>query len=177
MTLELLKTFCSTDVLRHAITEPFSAGGFTYATTGLILLRVPLLRDVPERPDAPKLDEAMDKFPKPDVSVEWFDFPIAPEKPAKEPTVICDDCSGSGEVRCSHCDNWTDCEECGGTGQIESSETIQAVLVGNRKMNGDHLRLIATLPNPKAAINHGGGMDPIAFKFDGGIGLVMPLRP
>ena len=46
-----LQPFCCTS--RHQIMQPFSIGAFTFATDGVVCVRVPRRPDIPERDEAP----------------------------------------------------------------------------------------------------------------------------
>ncbi len=73
MTKDDLKPFCSPDPIRETMAESWTAGAFSYATSGHILIRVPRLADVPEGEgiNFGKVGESFDREP-----AAWF--PVAP---------------------------------------------------------------------------------------------------
>lgn len=58
-----LQRFCSRDRQRLNLNSPWSLDAFTYASNGKILLRVPLLRDIPWREDAPPVQRFFEGEP------------------------------------------------------------------------------------------------------------------
>lgn len=178
MTAEQLIPFCSKDIFRGPIQKPFSFESSTIATDGRILVKVDRVPDVPCDPSAPTEQgiETMFKgyFP---ANPAWHPLPPVPARPQKEPDEICSDCNGSGESKCSHCGHYGECVECGGEGRFPVDEKTQRVPVGTRIIDGNHLRLMEKLPGIKAASDDGKPTDPLCFIFEGGMGLVMPIRP
>lgn len=175
ITIETLKRFCYAHDDRPALQQPWSDGEYTFASDGRIMLRVPRLADAPENTAAPKADgvrvilaTAHDALSESD----WQDLPTTPEKPEPD---RCENCDGDGRCNCRCCGDFHPCGKCDGEGKIEK---IHCVALGIRKMNGDYLRLMATLPGLKVAPNHGENDEkPLAFKFDGGIGVCAALNP
>lgn len=174
---EILQMFCGKETYRKELSKPWSGGEFTIATDGRILIRVPRVAEIPEH-EKESLTSGVASMVGKHYPIEaaWFDLPAIPPKPPKEPDEICSYCNGRGESHCGHCGEWGDCVECDGAGKFEADEKPQFGEVGARKVMADHLRLMALLPECKIAVNHGDLTDPIAFKFTGGIGLVMPTR-
>lgn len=168
MNLDLLKEFCCTDEDRPSIQTPWSEGMWSYASDGRIMVKIPRDVNIPENPKAPtRLHEVWKAFP--DGEVDWMPLPEIPEKPDPE---RCGECLGSGRCICS-CEHEHDCGQCDGTGE---KEVIQSIHYGVRRMNCDYLRLIERLPNPLCAVAYGDKHTALAFKFDGGTGLVMPIK-
>lgn len=173
MNKESLQPFCSSDGYRPYIEQPWSDGEFTIATDGKVMLKVDRLPDVPENAKAPSLRGILTMFARfPTEDSSFIDLPPTPERPALDDT--CKSCRGSGQHFCADCNESHDCGKCDGSGKVE---VFHRVPLGCRIMSGDYLRLIETLPSLKVAINHGGKKDPLCFKFDGGVGIVMPLNP
>lgn len=87
-----------------------------------------------------------------------------------EDTLQCDRCDGSGFDHSSRSE--IDCEDCGGSGK---AAPIQFVKVGSEVVNAKYLRLIKDLPNVKIS-NCRKKNGALSFVFDGGDGLLMPIR-
>jgi hypothetical protein len=196
MTREELQRFCSTADAGPRIATPWSAGEWSYATDGKLLVRVPRLPDVPERSDAPALDRAVFLFTE---DVDWRDIPSLPDPVMDDcrdcggkglERNLCETCEGDGKVGCE-CDECGDthtrtCRVCGGDGYTSTTgkpcpwcagvgkrEDVQCWEIGSTIFDVRLLRRIANnLPNPKI-IPSGRNMAPM--KFDGGRGYVMPM--
>lgn len=164
MTEQDLMKFCDTDMQssRSGISKPWSAGKWTYATNGHIIVRVPRIESVPENKDAPKgftgcqsLEAAFGIRPR-----KWLDLPTV--MPKMEP---CESCLGEGKFKN------TPCRGCNGTGQQQTHSRID---MGAADFSDVYLSWIAALPGSKIGpMKH----DTFAvFKFDGGMGLLMPMR-
>lgn len=154
MTRENLKPFCiSPDWGRVELEEPFSRGGFSYATNGHVLIRVPRLVDVTSE-RGPASD---DLFVRAFSPSEWLDVP---------------DTGAPVMVRCEYCRGAAGgCDECDFTGRIEPYTPIG---VGDQFFQAKYLRLLRTLPGVK--IGPTCQMKAARFQFDGGDGLIMPCR-
>lgn len=110
--------------------------------------------------------------------------------------VDCEKCDGFGETECDHCGHEGDCHDCNGKGgfarKIEEYgdhaclychgtgdiKKIHPVSLNKGDMHVDlpYLKKIHTLPNVQAFICREPGLSLIHFKFDGGEGVLMPLR-
>jgi len=147
------------------MTMPWSAGQYTYATNGHIMVRVPRLEDAPERKDAPKglgkktLDEAINVTPK-----KFFPIPSVSPKYQE-----CPDCGGTGMVK--PYGKKIKCDECNGEGKYPLHASIE---IGGVNFSDVYLSWIAELPG--AEIGPLGPEDPARFRFTGGDGLLMPRR-
>lgn len=134
-----LSVFCKTD--HDMLNTPWSEGDFTYASNGLLLVRVPRRDDVAEKIEAPNiqgtsLGAGFDKTP-----IEWFSVPnieIATKECQKckgtGHQYTCPECEGSGEVSLST--DWSDygehsCETCGGTGQLSKDHWLRLMPKGS----------------------------------------------
>lgn len=106
--------------------------------------------------------------------------------------VRCPDCDGEGEFYYGR--HWYTCHECDGEGKSTpaeetddaekepcyhcdgSGEDFQSVRVGDLHFQRRYLSLLKTLPDcflePGGTIN-----DAARFRFDGGVGFLMPCRP
>lgn len=158
-----LQKFVSKDMQRSTIEKPWTRGGFTYATNGHIIVRVPARADVPEvmtAPDATKL--------KWGVVGESVPIPDLPEPTMEE----CGDCFAIEE-------DMKDCEECKGTGKVPKYHDVE---VGGASFSAEYLALIKALPgyrfypvkNDFSKVRY--SANPSPFTFDGGEGLLMPLK-
>ena len=167
-----LKPFCGDNDVRYYMNAPFSEGEFTYATNGHILVRVARCDDVPEvevEAAPPKCEKLFADNP----------FISAVEIPDIPPMIEadCDCCNGYGthEQKCKTGTAY-DCEECNATGKrvTEPGETMwPQITVGDTGFASKYLRLIKALPGIEFSPN---GQNPAPFRFDGGDGLLMPIR-
>lgn len=164
-----LKPFCSTNPTRSvALGQPWSAGEFTYATDGRILVRVPSRADVPENPKAPKTEHIVHLF---DDNPHAGEFRHLPEF-TKPQITECESCKGSGQCECPRCRDEHACGACDGTGKVE--EKLPGVEFGSQFVSPHYLALLATLPNVTMA-NGEANYEALSFRFDGGDGRLMPL--
>jgi hypothetical protein len=196
---ETLAKFCTLDPTRVNISVPWSKGDFTYATDGSILIRVPRKEFEPEIDGAPNVDGMFDA----PVPAEMFSLADI-ELPALEATEkTCPDCNGAGTEDCEcpecdgrgmvdfsnrHSDYEVDCKTCDGEGKIHKCDkcnatgkitiqNMQPVAVGNAHFQLKYLLLLKDLPGCK--IGPGAkamGFVAAYFAFDGGDGLLMPMR-
>lgn len=158
-----LKRFCSED--RNTLLEPFNRAGYTWATDGKILLRVPLRIDVPEREDAPHAERVWTKPTELLVPIKPFDLPVPS-------SVECAECSGRGtEHDCPDCS--CECEVCEGKGRIDD-QTYVSVGEHAAMPYRDALKILS-LPGLEAE-----ALTDVAtrlhFRFRGGEGIVMLMH-
>ena len=176
---------------------PFTRGEWVYATNGHIAVRVP-------RADGIEASE-IDLFPRIEAIFKqnkWDTFVSLPSLP---PADQCRTCNGSGiGYKCTECDgtgqfdhgrHTYDCDECDGTGQTDNGNDeepcqvcdgtgelrYQKIQVGPWHYNRRYLAKIIDLPELQFAQRPDGptinGSDGIAnFTFEGGEGLLMPMR-
>lgn len=165
-----LRSFCGDDG-RSVTSRPWSVGEYSYATNGLIIVRTARLDGVPP-PDDNKIEKTaalIDGWLSKLASTHRVAVPHI-EVPVGE-SWRCDVCEGRGtEHDCRDCN--CECAECGGTGTCH-----QPVMVAWR---GTHIsrsmwRLIAALPSSMIAASPP-IYDHVSFAFDGGVGIVMPMR-
>ena len=175
-TIDLLK-FCSKEEARFNISRPFSKGEYTYATNGHLAIRV-ARTDQPENLEAPDCERlfaaAIERGEPP-----WIDLP-----PFQLHRKRCPICRGTGFVdeeyrSCAkESPNAYECEECEG-GVILSGSAIVKAKKGKVRMASQYLDLLKDLPEIKIGVvgDESTRTDkPIRFKFDGGEGLLMPMR-
>lgn len=193
--MEYLKPFCSQD--NERISTPWTADGYTYATDGVIAVRVPAIDGVPNNNEAPDMQRLL--WDHGTIS-DWRDLPeydITAARPCKQckgsgKSRVCYECDGDGEleldsghnlydVECATChgdgvlpaidDNGKPCARCDGTGK----DLVTPVPWGEGAISMKMLQRIGNLPGAKMS-QAGGGTQTFRFKFDGGEGLVMPMR-
>jgi len=194
-----IRLFCGDDENRKPLLNPFNVGDYTYATNGHFGIRIfPKLEEYEKNEKLIKVEQII-TFDKVDES-HWIDIP---EIGLFEEICICPDCGGSGKSNdCPECDgggdvHWeseygheyeaicktchgkkkvesdVECELCAGTGK---TTRIKNIYVGGCLLNGKLLSIMKNLPGIKIAPDAVEKYKPIPFKFDGGIGIVMPIR-
>ena len=170
MTIDLTQ-FCERNGFRLWMAEPFGIGEYTYASNGVILVRVP-------RSDWPSADLPSEVLPASFHRIlKWlYDSPAMAPIPAIPPGPYyetCFMCGGSGEVDYDCCGGHIDeCEECDGEGVTEKKTYYR---FGSRSFDARYLRMIKALPDSRLAIE-GPQMDGALFTFTGGRGLLMAVN-
>lgn len=194
MTKDDLQKFCSkTDPKTNT---PFSRGLYTYATDGVILVRVGKMPDIPERENIPAVDKVYSSFNLSVASREYYhpvpDFP-APKTVycrkcgSKGKDYTCPECSGTGKVEWETCyhDYQSMCKSCRGFGIIEkacstcegagSYQLRESFQIGDQHYDKRYLTLIRDLH--ESTFSPGQDIkEPGHFKFSEGDGFIMPLR-
>ena len=195
-----LNKFCSIDKdkTRININQPWSRGEYTYATNGVIIIRVSRLPNVPENPVAPDGDNIFLQSAKA-LKRTWHTIPpyTLERKPCKDCKgngyfQKCDNCEGKGYVGkndrdCSDCDGEGfkscaklapgayPCEDCDGEGRGRP-ECCVDFMAGAKilaRLQGAYLELVKDFPHVQLGI--AGHMDPVIIRFDSGEGLIMPI--
>ena len=165
----LLRNFCTGNELRPVTCRPWSVGDYSYATDGSIAVRVVRSEDVPPpEENITKTAAMLDGWIAATADVERIALPHVDV--AKGKRWICEKCDGRGyEHDCPECT--CDCDDCDG------GYRYQQVIVMWRGMqvNARIWQLIAALPNSRIA-THLSPAGHIAFLFDGGAGICMPMR-
>jgi hypothetical protein len=173
-----LDRFCGDEETRPYLHQPFSYGEYTYATDGSIIVRVPRRDDVAGRDptEPPTLGgvEALFFAAEGRTFGPLPEYETLPEKPGvMEPH---SDCEGKG------------CGACEETGEIERGYRAETARFPVHDVAAYYLDLIRSLPNLSVAFGKPlwkadlplGRKPPadhaIAFRFDGGCGLLMPLQ-
>lgn len=183
----------------ETLKEPFSEGNYTYAADGSILIRVDKIPEIMMEYPYIKAGKILEEN-KIDGNEIWIDLPKFEiiEKNCTEcdgtgKIIVCKECNGEGglefssdyndyDVECKSCfgKNIKDekCEDCEGIGKYkEYSNPVFFVvfhLLEKVMVNGMYLEMIQDLPNIKIALQDS-LEKPIKLKFDGGIGLLMPM--
>jgi hypothetical protein len=189
-----LQPFCHPNRAYGSLSTPFSRGEHTYATDGHLIVRVPRLADVFERDNTPRVDhlgwnhaELEDWANPPEIDQATLKLCSVCKGSGK--TNICPECDGDGEVIAeSHMREYeVVCKTCGGDGKIAGGEDVCDHCLGNGKdidnpvpwrgghVSGQLLARLSTLPGLQLS-RYGEPTEVIRFKFDGGDGLVMPMR-
>lgn len=172
ITLETLQHFASTDETRQEVMKPWTYGEHTFATDERIMLWVPKIEgaDTAERKCQAAASELMLKFPKGELK------PM-PTPPPEGWGIPCQVCEGKGKCNKISCDSCgeiiIECVECNGTGK---QLWEYSVAFGNQKLNAEYLdKIIRHLKLPRL-IENPDPRGPVGIRFDGGHGLLMPLR-
>jgi len=149
-----LTPFYNANDCRSEIAAPFSDAEYTYATNGHILIRVPLRGEIPESKFAPRADKLFAEHAIHAIGEDrqWLPIPDLPDAIMTP----CDNC----EHGCSECTN----------GFVE---VIKSVDIGGIPFQRKYLALIKMLPGCTISPNE---KWPAWFRFDGGIGLLMPMQ-
>lgn len=168
-----LQKFCGNEWYRPYLHKPFTRDGFTWATNGHVIVRVdpvdgvePLSDKQPLNVGATVAGLEMANFFTPS-----FDLP-----PAQEPTMVeCAWCEGRGTVHdCPDCG--CICEDCDGKKMVQSEPT-SSTTIGGVYFTLRYVHLICSLPGLQiahTAIAKGPALKPLLFRFDGGVGALMP---
>lgn len=163
-----LAPFCSTDETRPRFHRPWNYQDWCYATDGGIIVRVDLL---------PEFDGALPNKTILALTLKMFaDFPSGAEfVPLPEmgeiPEIIeCVRCGGTGNSPTIH---EYGCGRCDGEGKYNNMARIQ---IGPRDIAAHYVAKLQHLPSLLVAINFGSHETPLPFLFNGGCGLLMPMR-
>lgn len=166
-----LQKYCGDDKFRPYLNRPFTVGEFSYATDGRIMVRVPRI----DGWDPPGIDHAWDG-PFKGLEKALFGplahkaLPPLPKSTERE----CEDCEGRGkEHDCPDCE--CDCENCDGSGREIITPEISTTIRGGI-FNLKYVALMLELPGVLVQTDRADGEAPLLFKFDGGIGAMMPRR-
>jgi hypothetical protein len=199
-----MKKFCApgTGGRRKCFFNPFVRGGWKYATDGKIIIRIKT--DEPESETGIGITKAScehviglvlecptsaEMWPKSDGKTQSVKCEIC-KGYGKSGVVECPECDGEGEVECYHCGHDMECEKCFGEGNIVDKNSPVCVSCGgvgqieipadqmiknNVWIGGEYFCKISELPNVRyvPAIEP---CLPLRFFFDGGDGVIMPVR-
>lgn len=158
---------CPDTEARFWMLRPWLEGDHIYATNGHILLELPrasnaLLDVVEKSPRSPNNIAGM--LAAGFAAPEWRALPTLP------PFDPCFGCNGTGVDQGDECPELmpSTCEACEGYG-----ETYHRIVVGDTGFCIRYLRLLSSLSGVQISPN---GDKACAFTFDGGRGLLMPMR-
>ena len=189
-----LQRFCHEYRGKGSLSTPFSRGDYTYATDGRMIVRVPRLKDMPERDNAPKADhlgwnhsELSDWTNPPKIDLSGTEKCSLCKGSGK--ATVCPECDGEGEVVAETAMNEYEvtCKTCEGDGATAGGKDMcsscdgtglyidNPVKYGSRYIGGLLLAKMSILPDLQFS-HYGGIEDAVRFIFDGGEGLVMPFR-
>lgn len=166
--IDLSKFVAPPSDIRVNLRQPFSKGGFTYATDGAIIVRVAYRPDVLEKDDAPNVEKLFSDHHtgaafKPLPAVKWG-------KLSETKKQECRSCYGRGtEHDCPDCE--CECEDCDGTG-TETVNIIATVSVRGATFKARYIKMISELPDCEF-VTFSKDYAPNPFRFSGGIGLIM----
>lgn len=181
MNYKELLPFCSNDYSRISIQVPIQIGDWLYATDGHICVRAQRVK-VPDGfgKEPPK---GMSAWPNPEKSVtdgltRFFEteptgFRRVVHVPRQNPQVECDACMGEGGFQCEACDHPNECRACGGDGF--NIEDIYLDL-GGVCMSTNLLHRILHFHYLEIALNPSEPLKGQRFRFQGGEGIIMPLK-
>lgn len=161
-----LKPFCSKEETRYYLMTPWSRGNFTYATNGHIAVRIDRVASIEENDICPDVEKIL-----PDYAAFQF-LPVGEVAFPPQEMTKCDVCEGRGtEHECGDCTHA--CDECEGKGAIEVPVSCDF-----RKgiFSLHYLRILKTLPGVAAPAEYTGKNIPMPFIFDGGVGVIMPMK-
>lgn len=166
LTREHLQSFCSTDSYRRNLQQPFSQGGHTFATNRIILVRVPEMDGIEERSNAPDVISLFNKFFDIEGARHLNKVALPDQTVKDEPCIACD---GRGvEYECPDCD---------GKGRVDvNSDEGVSLSIDGTSFALKYVRMLYTLPNVRIKVNVNDPLGPTSFAFDGGDGLIMPMR-
>jgi hypothetical protein len=198
-----LQKFCArADDPRDYLMKPWAHMGYLYATNGAVLVRVPAPEDqrtvIAAHSTGPAAAKLINEAPK----IGHAPLPRY-ETGARCP--VCGGTGAYQQVKCSECDDSSgyfkrgpheyECKECEGTGWLEAEDgseigemrdcdscdgygrqSKRVVIAPGFGYDGRLLDKIKDLPG----LRFTNGADPEKaghFQFDGGEGLLMPMRP
>src|SRR6516164_3625713 len=145
--LDLLKKFCSTE--REALKQPWSQGNYTYVSDGRIALRVSKLAEYPIVTNA--------GYTPPNAAYVFESYPVDSNKPVRATSKFVALPALPKKV-------------------VLNPDAKECILIEHRKFDGHYIRLAAQLPLVRFSPSTYGVTDPMPLKFEGGEGLLMPLR-
>lgn len=182
---------------RYDLSAPFSRGAFSYATDGHILVRVPRICEDAEAtwPQVEALTAAISHAslsPLPEIHVD--DPPecptckgygvVRPHMAFGYPCEGCKKCTWGYVPARKPCDDQEVCDTCEGRKAVYPKDAM-IMITPVCAIAPRYYRLIASLPNPRIDLTVNGvstswdadrAISGVAFAFDGGDGLVMPMR-
>lgn len=182
-----LLDFCK-DAFREEIRQPVNFGEHTYVTDGRIGLRVARDPQYQEAPENYKWPKQLGLW----IDAEMMSASLSPLPAYQDPPLErCHDCHGTGKVMADAEERVIGlpddidlemtsigatlvvlaCPDCKGSGETDRV----AVAFGKLGISLYYLKLLRTLPNLKIDITHCPECR-IPFAFDGGEGLLMPMR-
>ena len=204
-TQELLQPFCAVDDIRVSLNRIFKKGDYLYATNGHVIVSVKDdgTETCPDNDALAPNGEVIlqrEKCAGPGFVPLRFDEPQDKEKCTScggsgkiAEREICDSCNGNGSFE--HYDHWYECQACDGEGTVKAKtgETDQCedcngsgeskhqpvTLPDGRTFKLLYLNKLLALPGIEYLpdpMRDDGTISIMQFRFDGGIGALMPIR-
>jgi len=157
MTLDELRKFgAGPEETPAAMRQPWTRGGYTWASDGCIIVRVPTIDSIPDNanaPDATRLFSAK-------RAKKWMPVPAM----AMPPDIPCKWCDGTGK---ESWDRRYKCEYCGGAKMLPDRSGIPLGGTAFAK------RYLAVIQGWEIAPN---GQKAAWIRHDDALGLLMPMR-
>lgn len=165
-----LQKYCGDDPFRPYLHKPFSHGSFTYATNGHIMVRTPRQTGVPEQTQKGGWDTPLKGID----AAKFSPLQHKPLPPTREPTEEeCLACEGRGHAHdCPECT--CDCKECDGTGNRMAADKTSTKVRGVT-FDLRYIAMMLAMPGVEVMVSPQEA-EPLLFKFEGGVGAVMPMR-
>lgn len=202
MKIEELMKFCDPTEMRYYLHKPFKLpDGRICASDGKIIVVVNDSIEI-EPSDVPEKNlQKIYEWIAPELFNDGFaplkiKLPVCPlctecdGTGIQPPTIECEECAGAGELECD-LGHFHDCEECDGTGKIPSRDSeakdspcescggsgkgFAVETLGDRSFQVKYLELLVGLPNIEYFLVDG-KENMMRFRFDGGVGCLMPCR-
>lgn len=183
------------DDIRKYLRAPFRQGDYIYATDGKVAVRFQKSEglDAPESDKPHKVGDLFDKFRTDNFLAKFPQLPPPDKCPACNGTGIgyeCPECDGTGEFK--HGSHTYECKECDGSGDVDdgdegydrpcwhcggSGHAVQPVRVSDIQHFDRRLLVkLKDLPGIRFAPAPTHAEDAAYFTFEGGEGLLMPIR-
>lgn len=165
-----LMPFCSRDETRPYLLQPWSIGDFTYATDGHICIRIPRDPSIADA-DHKAVPLAQQLFVD-HACNEHSVAPVIDVPQSDDDDNECETCQGRGHLHdCPDCE--CECRDCRGTGYEEPGRGLSygfgpAIFAGRV--------LIKMKDLPGLRFGRPDATKPMHFIFDGGEGVIMPMR-
>jgi hypothetical protein len=169
LTLGWLKQFASPDESRIYIGSPFYADGFAYATDGHLAVRIPSESFEAERWTDRNKETVLKAFAR--EGGQWWTITPPLESPIEE--VACSTCSGTGTHECHACYHEDDCSDCDGTGKQQTSASTE---IAGVLFNVATLGRVWKLRGFALKVHEVDALSAHLFRFNGGGGVIMPIR-
>lgn len=166
--LSWLQQFCNKEEGRVSIGEPFHHEGYAYACNGHIAVRIPC-EPFGDTWSASTKETVLKSFAR-EGGVWWTVVPPLQSPIKKE---ACEPCGGSGTAECHACGHEEDCVDCDGTGEIEIQASVD---IGGVIFDVGNIGRVWSLPGFRILVRAGGDLLAHRFEFEGGSGVLMPLR-
>jgi hypothetical protein len=167
-----LQPFCGGEFANPQLEKPFSCGAFTYATDGVVMIRVPRRNDTTD--GGPIVDRVLPDF---EAALRTRTFGPIPEFQTKtgKPQQACTACGGGRVLECTECDG-------SGIDPFSAEIPVSIARFETHEFNRRYIDLIAALPSVAVAFGDLEAEYPtydmrtaLIFRFDGGSGALMPM--